>query len=316
MGKHVKRLIPRPMPSASALAEANRGLAKGFACAGSRATTAAANEEPDFGTHGEPRGVGETVDALRQRLVGRDVFVFVHGYNVTAREALDSGRDFFRKLHAAFEREGRDTAAMDYLLFTWPGDTGTLHFNDAQAYAQHSGTALFRLLYGLAARHLAVVTHSLGAHVALRAAAILGERGFHGRPTTRIDRLLLLGASVEDDVFERPERYEEYHFPEAAFGVRMLHMTASRADDVLSGPFRFNEGDIALGMSGPESMDPLVSLARRVRALSNDAEDFRFELHDLSPSSATIMNPELFVHEHGGYWRRPAQLDYYVDRIA
>jgi hypothetical protein len=62
-------------------------------------------------------------------------------------------------------------------------------------------------------------------------------------------------------------------------------------------------------------MAPLVSLSRRVRAVTQDAEDFQFELHDLSPHSVTIMNPDLFVHSHGGYWARPAQLDYYVDRI-
>ena len=68
-------------------------------------------------------------------------------------------------------------------------------------------------------------------------------------------------------------------------------------------------------MAGPESMTPLKSLARRVRELSGDSEDFLFELHDFSPNSATIMNPALHVRSHGDYWRRPEQLDYYVDRL-
>jgi esterase/lipase superfamily enzyme len=315
MGKHLNRRTPKTMPTAAAVGEANAGLAKHFTVTGCRGADARANETPRVEVHGVPTVVGEAPDALRARLQGREVYVFVHGYNVTSSEALRSARDFFGKLHAAFERDGRDTTPIEYVLFTWPGDTGTLHFNDAQAYAQHAGVALFALLFGLQASHLAVVTHSLGAHVALRAAAILGERLFHGRPATRMDRLLLLGASVEDDVFERPKRHEEYHFPEAAFGVRRLHISASRADDVLSGPFRVNEADAALGESGPESMSPLVSLASRVRAVTQNAEDFQFELHDLSPHSATIMNPELFVHSHGGYWARPAQLDYYVGRL-
>lgn len=315
MGKHVIRQTPKAMPAPERLAEANAGLAKPFALAGCRGESSAANREPDFAVHGVARAVGESVDALRARLQGREAYVFVHGYNLTAQESLRAARDFFGRLHAAFVRDGADTSAMDFVLFTWPGDTGTVHFDVAQAYAQHSGVALFELLQGLGAKHLALATHSLGAHVALRAAAILGERGFHGRPATRVDRLLLLGAAVEDDVFERPQRHEEYHFPEAAFGIRALHITASRADDVLAGPFRVNESDAALGMSGPQSMSALVSLARRVRELSGGAEDFVFELHDLSPSSATIMNPALHVRSHGDYWRRAEQLDYYVDRL-
>lgn len=315
MGKHVLPQTPKAMPTPAQLAAANAGLAKPFALAGCRGETAGQNKDPDFDLHGTPRAVGETLEALRARLQGRELHVFVHGYNLTAQESLRSGHDFFARLHAAFVRDGVDTATLDYLLFTWPGDTGTLHFDAAQRYAQHAGVALFRLLHGLGARHLSVTTHSLGAHVALRAAAILGERGFHDRPTNRIDRALLLGASVEDDVFERAQRHEEYHFPEAAFGIRRLHISASRADDVLAGPFRINETDAALGMCGPESMSPLVSLARRVQALSNGAETFEFELHDFSPHSATIMNPALHVRSHGDYWRRPEQLDYYVDRL-
>lgn len=315
MGKHLIRQTPKVMPTPAQLAAANAGLAKPFALAGCRGETASQNKDPDFGVHGTPRAVGETLDALRARLQGRELHVFVHGYNLTAQESLRTGHDFFARLQAAFVREGVDTGTLDYLLFTWPGDTGTVHFDVAQDYAQHSGVALFQLLYGLGVRHVSVTTHSLGAHVALRAAAILGERGFHGRPTNRIDRALLLGASVEDDVFERPQRHEEYHFPEAAFGIRQLHISASRTDEVLAGPFRVNESDAALGMSGPESMVPLQSLARRVRDLSGGREDFTFELHDFSPSSATIMNPALHVRSHGDYWRRPEQLDYYVDRL-
>jgi len=315
MGKHVIRQTPKAMPAPAQLAAANAGLAKPFALAGCRGETTGQNKQPDFGVHGVLRAVGETVEALRARLHGRELHVLVHGYNLSAQESLQSGRDFFARLHAAFVREGIDTGGIDYLLFTWPGDTGAMYFDDAQQYAHHSGVALFDLLHGLGARHLALITHSLGAHVALRAAAILGERGFHNRPATRIDRALLLGASVEDDVFERPKRYEEYHFPEAAFGIRQLHISASRADDILAGPFRINETDAALGMSGPESMSPLASLARRVQELSRGTESFEFELHDFSPNSATIMNPALHVRSHGGYWRRPEQLDYYVDRV-
>lgn len=106
----------------------------------------------------------------------------------------------------------------------------------------------------------------------------------------------------------------EYHFPEAAFGVDKLHFTCSRADNVLGGAFRVNEHDRALGLNGPPTMEPLVSLTRRRHALFN-GESFTFRLHDLSPNSSTMMNPDLAIDDHGDYWAKPVQLDYYVNYL-
>ncbi|MFN0186840.1 MAG: alpha/beta hydrolase [Aquabacterium sp.] len=247
-------------------------------------------------------------------LAGRKVACFVHGYNVTAAEALSSARAYFERLGPALSREGQRLQDWVFLLFTWPGDTGTLYFNPAQAFAQASGVALFDLVRQAGAAHWSVAAHSLGAHVSLRAAAILGQRLYSGRTVPRMDRLLLLGASVEDDVFENPQRHEEYHFPESAFGVGRLHITVARSDEVLALPYLASEGDSALGYCGPQSLSPLQSLQRRVRDVIG--AEFSFELHDLSPHSATIMNPALFVHNHGGYWSQPAQLDYYANLLV
>jgi esterase/lipase superfamily enzyme len=312
MGKHVVRQTPKAMPSAEKVAECNAGLAQPFLVAGCRGQTNAENRSPDFVVHGSFRFAAGSVEQLE----GTHTIVFVHGYNLTSQEGLDQARDLFGKLHTALVRDGADPRELRYLLFTWPGDTGTVYFNDAQAYAQISGVALYELLRQADAKRWSLVTHSLGAHVALRAAAILGERHFRGKGKKRVDRALLLAASVEDDVFERPQRHEEYHFPEAAFGIRRLHISSSRSDEVLAMPFRLNEFDAALGYCGPQTMDPLVSLARRVRELSvGTEEDFEFELHDFSPNSATILNPQLHVRSHGGYWDNTSQLDYYVNLI-
>jgi hypothetical protein len=92
-------------------------------------------------------------------------------------------------------------------------------------------------------------------------------------------------------------------------------MIISRGDDVLGKAFRLNEQDKALGYRGPETMDPLVSLSRRVKEVLGDNEMFKFELHDFSPGSAVIMNPNLWVKSHGGYWSNQDQVNYYVNLI-
>jgi esterase/lipase superfamily enzyme len=316
MGKHVIRQTPRTMPSAARAAQAMAGLEPAaVVVAGSRATTAAQNREPGV-QHTEYRLATGTVEAL----AGRHVVIFAHGYNVTTDDAMTHSGQFFQRLRTALERDRRSLERYGFVAFTWPGDTGTVYFDAAQDFAQHSGVALFNLLAALQGHQPASVTlfsHSLGAHVLLRALAILGQRGWTKRITLRADSCILLGAAVEDDVFERPHRGEEYHFPESAFGMRSLHIVASRDDEVLTGAFRINEADRALGATGPERMDALVSLRARVRELlgPEPEHDFRFELHDFSRRSATIFDPALRVSNHGDYASRPSQFNYYVNFV-
>lgn len=49
--------------------------------------------------------------------------------------------------------------------------------------------------------------------VGLRSAAILGERVYRGKTTTRYSDLLLLAPAVENDLFRRAVLLARYHFP-------------------------------------------------------------------------------------------------------
>lgn len=309
-----KRRTPDAMPSEELSAEFLGGLGvKKKLVAGSRGDRAAA--EPDFAVHGTYRLRGGKLSDV----AGQHVIIFTHGYNVARREALDSAADFFGKLHAALAAAGQALDDYAFALFTWPGDVGPVWFNDAQSFAHHSGTALYRFISDLAAQpntRVSLVTHSLGAHVGLRGASILGERRYNAHAAATLQNVLLLAPAVEDDVFERPNMLEEYHFPESAFAIRRLHIFCSRADQVLKTAFKLNEFDSALGFAGPESMSPLQSLSRRVKEVLGDEAEFGFQLHDLSPRSATIMNPRLWVSGHGNYWDAQEQVDYYANFLV
>ena len=312
MGRHVKRQTPKGMPSESRVATANEGLVRPFFVVGSRGESSSKNRDPDFAVHAKYRFATGGLDDF----AAKHAVIFVHGYNVTTNEGLTSAKEIFSRAHASMKRDQIDVDEFAFAMFTWPGDCGTIYFNEAQEYAQHSGVALYELLKAANAKgpkSLTVVTHSLGAHVALRAMSILGERRIRGRLDFCVDRALLLGAAVENDVFHRPRRSEEYHFPEAAFGMKMLHIVVSRDDDVLGTAFRVNEFDKALGHSGPESMSALASLSRRVTDVLGGNESFGFEQHDFSTSSTTIINPDLHVRSHGGYWGNQSQVDYYLN---
>jgi esterase/lipase superfamily enzyme len=318
MGRHVIRQTPEPMPSAKRVAKFTRDLDQPFIVVGSRGLTEGENQQPDFQVHGDYRfATGDL-----QSFADKHAVFFIPGYNNTNNETLESASDFFGKLHDSLGRDGSNPSDYTYALFTWPGDTGTVYFDDAQVYAQHSGSALFKLFTDSRShspRSVSIVSHSLGAHVALRSLSILGERLVRQKANFRINSVLLLGAAVEDDVFSRPERREEYHFPESAFGMENLYISVARSDNVLGGPFRVNENDIALGFAGPEDMGTLKSLARRVSEvldpLLGAAQQFMFEAIDFSPNSAMIINPDLHVINHGGYWRTSKQTDFYVNLI-
>lgn len=309
-----KRKSPDAMPTDEAVAKASTKLSFPMLVAGSRGDTR--RLRPKFEIHASYRVRGGSLVDLG----GKRVIIFVHGYNVTVPEALSSSVDFFSQLSAALQRDGASPDAVGYLAFTWPGDVGPIHFNTAQEFAQHSGDALYQPVRDLREKNnvdrLTLVTHSLGAHVGLRSAAILGERVYRGKTKTRYSDLLLLAPAVENDVFRRAVLLERYHFPESAFGIRKLHIFTSRADAVLSTAFAVSELDKALGYAGPESMRPLKSLGQRVREVSGGQNRFDFEVHDFSPTSTTIINPALHAKSHGDYWNRPAQADYYANLIA
>ena len=305
-----RRRSPGSMPSSAAAKQVADRLELPFVLAGCRGTSRSRDPQP--GTHDDYRISAGELGALK----GRFVVVFIHGYNVSTRDAVKSTSDFFQRAEAAQKRLGGSLADFGLLGFTWPGDTGPPYFNAAQEFAQYSGVALYKLvndLFAAGVTGVAAVSHSLGAHVLLRSAAILGERRFHVDPNgPGYSGALLLAPAVEHDVFERPARDDEYHFPEAAFGIEQLHIVTSRSDDVLKYLFRLNEWDRALGFAGPRSMSPLKSLARRVSQVL-PGKQFRFEQHDFSPRSSTILNPNLWVHSHGDYWKHEAQADYYVN---
>jgi len=67
-------------------------------------------------------------------------------------------------------------------------------------------------------------------------------------------------------------------------------------------------------------MRPLKSLATRVSVIwdgeqGRPKETLTFRVHDFSPQSAAIMNPDIHAHAHSDYWERQAQLDYYANFV-
>ena len=156
--------------------------------------------------------------------------ILIHGYNRTEAQAFSDYTGFATAL------------AQDCIVYSWPGGCHPLDFPAAVVRATVAG---FRLRDVFSMRRLRnaqenIVTHSLGARVALTALK-------HG--AFRIHKLILMGAAVDWNVFHEGGEFE--NVPACCDSIHVLY---SNRDEVLKLAFPFGDfgGDCrALGLDGP-----------------------------------------------------------------
>jgi pimeloyl-ACP methyl ester carboxylesterase len=300
---------PDPMPSEADVAAKSDIGGKRYLVTGSRADTRSENAEPDFKYH----GIYDTVGSDLAPAEGKHAVVYVHGYNVTTAAALTSARKAFNMLQTSLIMKSRPFGDYAFVLFTWPGDAGTLGFNKAQKYAQVSGEALYGLVTDLCGRYgaatVSLVAHSLGAHVALRSASILAQRLIKGTTTARYRSVLLLSGAVQNDVFQGSGAY---HFADAPYAMADLSIFHSSDDGVLRFAYRASERDKALGYRGLQSTAPLERMRTRVPEKLGSDSAFDFRQFNCGRQSNVAQDPDLLVGDHSDYWNTPAKTDRYV----
>lgn len=94
--------------------------------------------------------------------LGDRVVIWVHGFRTDAMEADCAGR----AMDKALSDQGLKA---DVIVFAWPSQFDLTEFSIAESMADAAGSHLAELLNGLKDRKVSVVTHSLGARVALEA---------------------------------------------------------------------------------------------------------------------------------------------------
>ncbi len=132
----------------------------------------------------------------------RIVFIFVHGYNVTAIEALTESMTLSQEIRESNKRlqllEPRlpNTGALAFVAFLWRGDFGEIHFPTAQHAAENTAACLlisWKTVVRVAPHaKIVVLTHSLGAEVVLEAFRAMREAS--DRPV--VDNLILVQGAV------------------------------------------------------------------------------------------------------------------------
>ena len=165
------------------------------------------------GSSGSVFGSTNVFRRVREKMVthSRDTIVFVHGYNVSFREALTSAARLKRQFSTS-----RGGPGVNVVAFSWPSDGSMMPYiaygNDRQDAAA-SGPAFARGLLKLAEflrgstpeeacdHRLHLVAHSMGNYV-LRHTVQEYVRQSTGRPPRIFDQVFLMAADEDDDAFE------------------------------------------------------------------------------------------------------------------
>jgi esterase/lipase superfamily enzyme len=199
---------------------------------------------------GSQLGSLQVFDEVRQEMKGppeRDTIVYIHGYNVTFKQALSAALQMkknFESLHGG--------AGVNVVLFSWPSDGSMmpyLAYSSDRQDAVASGPAFARGFLKLAdflrgstpeeacSQHLHLVAHSMGNYV-LRHALQEIVRQSPGRPVRLFDQVFLMAADEDDDAFERD------------YKLKFLPRLAKRVN------VYFNNGDKGMAVSDKTKGNP------------------------------------------------------------
>nr|WP_244151919.1 alpha/beta hydrolase [Rodentibacter myodis] len=184
---------------------------------------------------------------------------------------------------------------------TWSGSVDPdINFFRAEMYANESGRKLAGVLKQLIDENIRIniITHSLGARVALSAMNILGD--FDGKYDDKIDNLIMWEAAVADNAITNLDNYEAkkaYNpvameiFPYAHKVPKHITVLYSQEDGVLDGDDSWRDDEFLglLGGAYPKKYWAIggAKWAFRDYYQGTEIEEFRESFHPISPPYST-----------------------------
>lgn len=194
-------------------------------------------------------------ERVRQKMVAhaRDTVVFIHGYNVSFKEALTSAACLKRNFSTDAGGPG-----INVVLFSWPSDGSMMPYiayandrQDAAASGPAFGRGLLKLtdfLRGSTSeeacnQRIHLVAHSMGNYVLRHTVQEIVAHS-SGHPVRIFDQVFLMAADEDDDAFEHD--YKLKPLPRLAKRVNVYFNNNDRAmavsDKTKGNPDRLGEG--------------------------------------------------------------------------
>jgi esterase/lipase superfamily enzyme len=186
----------------------------------------------------------------------RDTVVFIHGYNVSFKEAVQSAA----QLQDQFSEVGG--RGVNVAVFSWPSDGSMVPWlaytndrRDAAASALAFARGILKLRDFLremgeddaCQQRIHLVAHSMGNYV-LRHALQEIVRYSHGTPPRLFDEIFLMAADEDDDAFEKEHKLKL--LPKLA---KRVHVYFNRGDRAMSISDRTKGNPDRLGDDGPRA---------------------------------------------------------------
>ena len=192
------------------------------------------------------------VDEFLKLISRRRLLMLVHGYNNEQEEIYDAYSIVDEKIRIHLSDEYDDVVG-----YVWPGGDSKLDWWQAKRSANGVARRFRRLVAGLSgsAASLDLMSHSLGARVIFK--AMKQAEANNGKMPIR--NYFCTAASVDDEVFEPGE---EFHGAVDRFA--QVYVFHSRRDRVLKLAYGIAEGDVALGLSGPEDKSYIQNSTKNV----------------------------------------------------
>jgi predicted alpha/beta hydrolase family esterase len=229
----------------------------------------------------------------------KKIIIYVHGYNVNSKIALEEANDIFLKFKRSLKKKKEPLSDYKFILFTWPGDAGLINFSRSQIFAEYSGKALHRFFLELVdeikVKEINIIAHSLGSHVVLKSASLIEK----DKKNYSYKNVLFLGPAIEEDVLIEEDMENGYHYPKSLEAIKTLNIVTSKSDIALEFFFTLNELKKPLGSS--------VDIYKGIS---------KIKVHDFTPSSLKKREEKYYVNSHLKYWENQEQVDLYMNFIC
>ncbi len=196
------------------------------------------------GMKGQP-----TLDA--KQLKDKKILLVVHGFNNSAKDAMQTYRTVAD--HIAALRDAEGDALYDLVIgYLWPGYENKLEYYSAKEHAIKLKEKMkdhLVFLTSLAAK-VDVLAHSMGNRLMFEALNFPPEKN----AKKIVQHFYSIAAAIDNESIEKKQKY--FHSSKNCEDVFIFH---SKQDEVLEFLYTFAEWDRALGFEGVENLKKLPS---------------------------------------------------------
>ena len=174
-----------------------------------------------------------------KHLVRRKKILFlIHGFRTEALAVYNAYQEIRENVESYLPNR------YDYIVgYSWPGGDRLWEWDQAKRAADKAGSSFRFFLESLECESIDIISHSLGARLALTALKHTTRKGL-------INLYHCMAGAVDDQCLQRRQ---EFH--KSLEGLNRIYLYHSRKDDVLCKAYRIAEFDSPVGLYGPEDKD-------------------------------------------------------------